>query len=218
MENKEELKTNGFAILRNFFSDAQSHLIKDMTMRLERTCEKLIQIENAGINPMQRLIINRESFDSSKMRQVMNTLDIIPELSHISKGLIEPLLASLTGEEWCLAKDKFIVKNKGALASKIHQDIAASDFDPNSGSFFKSKRMLTVSISIDPASAENACLRFATNYLKVKEELDQSTNSSSDSGNESSDSVDDDDHYNNDDDKYMPWVEQDGALQGNFSM
>ena len=207
-----KLSTKGFAILRNFFSDAQSHLIRDMAARLERTCEKVMSIEDAAIVdqlPMQRLIINRESFDASKMRQVMNTLGVIPEMNYISKGLIEPLLAKLTGEEWCLAKDKFIVKNKGALASKIHQDIAASDFDPNSASFFKSKRMLTVSVSIDPANAENSCLRFATNYLKVRDQLSAAVGNSSDSGNDSTDG-------DNDGEKYMPWIEENGALQGTF--
>ena len=69
--------------------------------------------------------------------------------------------------------------------------------------------MITVSVSIDPADAENACLRFATNYLSVLKELNDQY-PSSDSGNSSDNSSDDE----KDDSKYMPWIKQNGALQG----
>ena len=40
----------------------------------------------------------------------MNTMEFIPELDYISKGLIEPVLRLVTGESWALAKDKYIIK------------------------------------------------------------------------------------------------------------
>ena len=72
--------------------------------------------------------------------------------------------------------------------------------------------MITVSISIDPADAGNACLRFAANYLSVLKELNDQ-NASLDSGNSSDNSSDDE----KGDSKYMPWIKQNGALQGKIT-
>ena len=159
----------------------------------------------------------------------MNTMELIPELKHISKGLIEPVLRLVTGESWALAKDKFVVRvvqdciffpnifqNKGSLGLAAHQDIAVSDFDPNSGKFFNSKRSITVNISIDKATTENACLRLATNYkqvrtcsklnfikIQVKKALkDQKVETDIDH-----------DFADENSENFIPWVKANGALQ-----
>ena len=59
----------------------------------------------AKSNKVFQISINLSSFVS-----VMNTMELIPELDYISKGLIEPVLKLVTGESWALAKDKFIIK------------------------------------------------------------------------------------------------------------
>ena len=192
--SEEDLKKNGFAVFRSFFSDRQCQLISGMTARLEQACGTLITVENA-IRPakldasIQRMIIKRDNLDATKVQVVHNTLDVIPQLKYISKGLIEPLLAQLTGEEWCMSKDKFLVRGKGSVGTKPHQDIASCDFDPNSG-FFKSSRTLTVQVSVDWADTGNACMRYAANYMDVKHEINGTMPK----------------------DKYLPWVDASGAL------
>ena len=48
INKKDHYQKHGFVMFRDFFSSAQTDLIKDMSVRLEGTCQKLMDVEDAG--------------------------------------------------------------------------------------------------------------------------------------------------------------------------
>ena len=65
----EKFESDGYLFLKDFFSEHQVHVLKDMTRKLEEHCSKVIQAEDAGFSIPTELVINRESFDHGKIRQ-----------------------------------------------------------------------------------------------------------------------------------------------------
>ena len=49
MCKKDHYKKRGFVMFKDFFSAIQADLIKDVSTRLECTCQQLMDIEDAGI-------------------------------------------------------------------------------------------------------------------------------------------------------------------------
>ena len=49
MNKKEHYQKRGFVTFRDFFSATQADLIKDMSVRLESTCQRLMDVEDKGI-------------------------------------------------------------------------------------------------------------------------------------------------------------------------
>ena len=56
MNKKEHYQRRGFVTFRDFFSAAQAELIKDMSVRLESTCQRLMDVEDAGIGVKNDII------------------------------------------------------------------------------------------------------------------------------------------------------------------
>ena len=66
---KKKFETDGYLFLKDFFSEHQVHILKELTQKLEDHCNQVTKAEDAGFSIPHKLIINRESFDHSKIRQ-----------------------------------------------------------------------------------------------------------------------------------------------------
>ena len=65
----KQFKTEGYLVIKDFFSEYQVEVLKNLTRKLENNCSKIIEAEDAGFSLPNRAIISREIFDVTKLKQ-----------------------------------------------------------------------------------------------------------------------------------------------------
>ena len=64
-----KFKTDGYLFIKDFFSDYQVQVLKELTNKLEENCSKIMKAEDAGFSVPNEVIIIRENFDNGKINR-----------------------------------------------------------------------------------------------------------------------------------------------------
>jgi ectoine hydroxylase-related dioxygenase (phytanoyl-CoA dioxygenase family) len=150
-DQRVQYETDGFLIVRNFFSPAQiASVAAEADAILRRT--ELIHTDNLRC---------RWTTDTWNQACVFETFDPVADLAPLcGKLAVDPRLiaavSTLYGEEACIFKDKLIFKPPGAKGYALHQDYISWPSFP--------KTFMTVIVPIDPSTEGNGCTEVFSGY------------------------------------------------------
>ncbi len=147
--NKEQIKADGFLLIRNAFNQEEINKIESWTTELSEIPEKSgthwVYHEKSKLNP-----------DINLINRMENILPFHSGFTELSKVFEQPM-AQLFDEESVLFKEKINFKMPGGDGFKPHQDSQAGWED-------YAKYFISVMVCIDEATIENGCLQMVSGF------------------------------------------------------
>lgn len=157
---RKELDGQGFACLRDFLSPRTVDDVRAIHTDLHRAAVR-VATDGAAATPAGRqreLVVVRESDGSGRLCRFEHCAAISEAFATRVAGAVGALLAEVAGGDVALFKDKCNLKLPGGGAFDPHQDIVAyRPFGPTT--------FVTAALFVDPATARNGALEFATDYV-----------------------------------------------------
>jgi ectoine hydroxylase-related dioxygenase (phytanoyl-CoA dioxygenase family) len=167
-DQKAFFEKHGYLVLRNFYSEGQTRLLKDWADEIHRESLLLMELSQTSGYSIQELaktlpqalIVVPEADKREQVCRAEDMLTCYPLLHALIAGTIAPYIESLEGEPYVLFKDKLNFKWPGGGAFPPHQDFPAFDF-------FGPRIHVTAMVAIDPATIENGCLQVADDWCSA---------------------------------------------------
>lgn len=168
-DQKEFFHERGFLWVKNFFSEKQVDMLKNISDEINDTAKGLLLLADQGKGLAQTVpgvpIVVAEAQNPHQVCRAEDLLTCYPNLYYLIEGTVTTFLGQLFEEPYALFKDKLNFKWPNGGAFPAHQDHPAFEL-------FGPSEFITAMVCIDEGTLENGCLYIAENWKQDLETED----------------------------------------------